>query len=161
MTGVVVERLSLLGITLPAPPAPAANYAPFVREGRLVQVAAVASARLDGTIVVGKVGRELTIEDGYEAARLCALYLLAVLNEACGGDLQRVRQLMTLRGFVNATEAFERIPRVLDGASDLLVDVFGPTIGRHARTAIGCASLPSRVAVELDLLAVVDADERG
>ena len=158
MTGVVAERLRGLGIKLPPPPAPAANYAPFVREGCLVQVAAIGSACLDGTSIVGKIGRELTLEDGYEAAQLCGLNLLAVLSEACDGHLDRVRQIMTVRGYVNATEAFELIPRVIDGASDLLVAAFGPKVGRHARTSIGCASLPSRFAVEVDLLAVVEFD---
>lgn len=161
MTSAVAARLRALRITLPPSAQPAANYVPFVRENGLVQVAAVASARSNGRLIVGKVGRELPLESGYAAARLCALQLLAVLNDACDGNLDRVRRVVNVRGFVNATEEFELIPRVIDGASDLLIDVFGPEIGRHARTSIGCATLPSRVAVEVDLLAAISTDGHG
>lgn len=161
MTGTVAERLRMLGIALPPPPQPAANYAAYVRNGNLVQVAAVASARSDGSFIMGKVGSELSLDEGYEAAKACALHLLAVLDQACAGNLDCVRQLFKVRGFVNATDSFEPIPRVIDGASDLFVSVFGPEIGRHARTSIGCATLPGRVAVEVDLLAICDLGPSG
>jgi enamine deaminase RidA (YjgF/YER057c/UK114 family) len=157
----IYERLRAEGIQLPPLLTPVANYAAFRQEGALVQVAAVAPVRPDGTMVVGKVGRELSLNDGYEAARLCAIHLIAVLSEVCSGDFDRVRRLMMVRGFVNAAETFESIPQVIDGASDLLLGVFGPDVGRHARTSIGCVTLPSRVAVEVDVLAVIEPDERG
>ena len=159
MTGTVEHRMADLGLVLPPPPTPAANYVPFVRHGELVQLAGVAPSKDGRYVHVGKVGRDLTLEDGREAARLCALNLLANLRVACGGDLDRVRQVLMVRGFVNADEAFEQVPAVVDGASDLIAGVFGPEVGRHARTSIGCATMPGRVAVEIDALVVVD--DRG
>ena len=147
-----------LNLVLPPQPVPAANYLPFVREGRLVQLAGVAPTQDGAYAVVGKVGRDLGLEDGRRAARICALNILANLKAACGGDLDRVRRFMMVRGFVNAAEDFAGVPLVVNGASDLIVDVFGLEIGRHARTSIGCATLPSRVAVEIDALVMIDDD---
>jgi YjgF/chorismate_mutase-like, putative endoribonuclease len=105
---------------------------------------------------VGKVGRELDLVAGRRAARLCAINLFAALENACDGDLDRVRRFVMLRGFVNATEEFEDVPLVMNGASDLIVEVFGSAVGRHARTSIGCATLPGRVAVELDAVVSIE-----
>jgi enamine deaminase RidA (YjgF/YER057c/UK114 family) len=157
MNATVERRLREVGLTLPPQPVPAANYLPFAREGGLVQLAGVAPTEHGAYAVVGKIGRDLTLEDGQRAARLCALNMLANLRAACGGDLDRVRRVMMVRGFVNAAEDFEGVPLVMNGASDLIVEVFGPEIGRHARTSIGCATLPSRVAVEIDALVVIDS----
>jgi enamine deaminase RidA (YjgF/YER057c/UK114 family) len=152
MTGLVAQRLLDLQLTLPPPPLPVANYAPFVTDGHLVQISGVAPVEGGVYAVVGKVGKELDLAAGRRAARLCAINLLAALKNACEGDLDRVRRVVMLRGFVNAAEDFEDVPLVMNGASDLLVEVFGLEVGRHARTSIGCATLPGRVAVEIDAL---------
>ena len=158
MIGRIAQRLIELQLVLPPPPLPVANYVPYVRDGRLVQVAGVAPTEPGVSTIVGKVGRELDLAEGRRAARLCALNLLATLKGACDDDLDRVTRVVMVRGFVNAAEDFEHVPLVIDGASDLLVEVFGSDIGRHARTSIGCATLPSRAAVELDALVSVDAN---
>jgi enamine deaminase RidA (YjgF/YER057c/UK114 family) len=145
-----------LGLVLPGRPTPAANYRSFVRDGRLVCLAGVAPTENGAYAVIGKVGKELDLEDGRRAARICALNMLANLKAACGGDLDRVHRIAMVRGFVNATEDFEQAPLVINGASDLLVEVFGAEIGAHARTSIGCATLPGRVAVEIDALVIID-----
>jgi enamine deaminase RidA (YjgF/YER057c/UK114 family) len=124
MDGTIARRLSELGLVLPPQPLPVANYLPFVREGRLVQIAGVAPTENGRYAVVGKLGRRLTLEDGRRAARLCALNILATLRAACGGDLDRVRRVMMVRGFVNAAEDFEDVPLVINGASDLIVEGF-------------------------------------
>jgi enamine deaminase RidA (YjgF/YER057c/UK114 family) len=146
----IAGRLTALGIALPEPAAPAGAYASFVRTGNLVFVAGQAPF-LDGRCqVCGKLGREVAMDEGQRAARLCALNILGHLRLACGGDLGRVRRVVSVRGFVNVAPGFTSIPEVIDGASRLLVEVFGPERGRHARTAIGAAELPSDVAVEVD-----------
>jgi enamine deaminase RidA (YjgF/YER057c/UK114 family) len=157
MSGRIAQRLIELQLVLPPPPAPVANYVPFVAEGHLVQIAGVAPTEAGSYAFVGKVGRELDLADGRRAARLCAINLLATLNSACNGDLDRVARFVMVRGFVNATEDFEDVPLVMNGASDLIVEVFGPEVGRHARTSIGCATLPSRVAVEIDALVSIES----
>jgi enamine deaminase RidA (YjgF/YER057c/UK114 family) len=159
MVGLVEQRLAELNVTLPRPPSPAANYLPFVRAGRLVQLAGVAPVKDGRYAVVGKLGRELDLDAGRRAARICALNAIASLNAACDGNLDRVAQFLMVRGFVNATEDFESVPAVINGASDLIIDIFGPAKGQHARTSIGCATLPGRVAVEIDALVLIDADE--
>lgn len=156
MRGQVARQLLQLQLILPPPPLPVANYLPYVREGRLVQVAGVAPTQDGSYSFVGKVGRELDCAAGSRAARLCALNLLATLESACDGDLDRVTRFVMVRGFVNAADDFEDIPLVINGASDLIVEVFGSDVGRHARTSIGCATLPGRVAVELDALVSID-----
>lgn len=161
MKGLVEQRLAALGLTLPPDPVPVANYLPFARDGRFVQVAGQAPSENGVYTFVGKIGRELTLADGRRAARICALNILAILNSACGGNLDKIRRVIMLRGFVNATEDFEKVPLVIDGASDLIVDIFGAEIGRHARTSIGCATLPSRVAVEIDALVAIDEPSLG
>lgn len=149
MTTAVDKRLSELGITLPAPGNPAGNYVPFVIAGDLVFMAGQVP-RAEGRIVyAGKVGKDLGIEEGQAAARLCALNLLAQLQLACAGDLDRVARCVRLGGFVNCGPDFREHPAVVNGASDLMVEVFGDR-GRHARTAVGASALPLDSAVEVE-----------
>jgi len=155
MTGRIEARLQACGVVLPSPEPSAGRYAPFVRRGALVQLAGVAPSIGGRYQVVGKLGETLSLEDGRRAAELCAHNLLAALKVACSGDLDRVEGFLSLRGYVNAHPGFEPIPRVIDAASEMILDVFGEDIGRHARTSIGCASLPSGVAVEIDALVMV------
>jgi enamine deaminase RidA (YjgF/YER057c/UK114 family) len=156
VTGKIEARLADLGLVLPASPAPAGNYGPFALHDRLVQLAGVAPVENGRYAFVGKVGREVDLATAQRAARLCALNLIANLRAACAGDLDRVSGFLMLRGYVNAAEDFESIPQVTNGASDLIVEVFGEKIGRHARTSIGCSVLPSRVSVEFDALVIID-----
>jgi len=146
----IANRLAQLGITLPDLTAPVANYVPFVRSGRIVQISGQL-ARSGETIIKGRVGVDLTLEQGQAAARLCAINLLAQFRAACGGDLDRVVRVMRLGGYVQVGPEFDAIPSVINGASDLMVDVFGDK-GRHARSAIGVYRLPLGVAVEVDAM---------
>ena len=149
MTGRIEAELQRLGITLPSPMAPIANYVPFVRSGDLVVVSGQVPAQ-DGKIAVtGKVGDSVTIEQGQLAARLCFINVLVHLKAACHGDLDRVQQVVRLGGFIAAPAGFTQHALVMNGASDLAVAVFGET-GRHARTTIGVPSLPADAAVEVD-----------
>lgn len=149
MPGKIDAKLAELGLTLPAPRPPGGNYVPFVVSGKLVFLAGQVSALADGTKVVGKLGAGVTIEQGQQGARLCALNLFTALRNACGGDLDRVARCVSVRGFVNCTPEFPDQPKVINGASDLIAAVFGEA-GKHARTAIGVAALPSGLAVEVD-----------
>lgn len=155
MSGRIDARLQACGIVLPSPEPSAGRYAPFVRRGALVQLSGVAPSIGGRYQVVGKLGDTLTLEDGRRAAELCACNLLAALKEACSGDLDRVEGFLSVRGFVNAHPGFEPIPQVIDAASELILKVFGDDVGRHARTSVGCASLPGGVAVEIDALVVL------
>ncbi|MES1157088.1 MAG: RidA family protein [Alphaproteobacteria bacterium] len=146
--GQVEARLQELGITLPTPPAPVASYVPFVIVGNLVHVSGQVSVDAKGG-VKGKLGDEIEVEEGQAAARLCALNLLAQVKAACGGDLDRVKRVVKINGFVNVTPDFEPIPQVMNGCSDLMVQVLGDA-GRHARSAVGVANLPLNYAVEAD-----------
>ncbi|TVQ56059.1 MAG: RidA family protein [Rhodobacteraceae bacterium] len=147
MPGVIEARLAELGETLPAAPAPAANYVPWVRSGALVFVSGQISQGPDG-MICGIVGENMSVEDGAAAAKTCALSLLAQVKAACDGDLDRVTRVVKLTGFVNSTIDFTDEPMVINGCSDFLVAVFGEK-GRHARTAVS-ASLPFGVAVEVE-----------
>ncbi|MGJ3230346.1 MAG: RidA family protein [Oceanicaulis sp.] len=142
------SRLADLGIVLPEAAAPVANYVPFQKSGGQVHVSGQISLGPDG-LVTGRLGADLDLEAGQAAARLCAINLIAQLKKACGGDLSRVKQIVKLGGFVNADPAFVDIPKVVNGASDLMVEVFGEA-GRHARSAVGVAVLPLNAAVEVD-----------
>ena len=144
----VNKKLAELGISLPDAPAPAANYVPFVRTGNLVYVSGQVSMDADG-LVRGKLGENMSVEDAQKAARLCALNLLAQVSAACDGDLNKVVQVVKLTGFVNATPDFTQHPQVVNGASDLMAEVFGDA-GRHSRAAVGSSSLPLGVAVEVE-----------
>jgi enamine deaminase RidA (YjgF/YER057c/UK114 family) len=145
----IEARLAELGITLPEPAAPVANYVGYVVTGNLVFISGQVTFGPDGLEYQGKVGAQFTVEDGAAAARLCAINLLAQLKAACGGDLERVRRCVKLGGFVNAVPEFTDHPKVVNGASDLMVEVLGDR-GRHARFAVGAGSLPLNVAVEVD-----------
>ena len=142
-------------IELPAAPTPSANYLPYVRAGDFIQVAGVAPKRNGRYAFQGKLGDNLNLQGGYDAARLCALNALALLKDAAGGSLDRIERIVMLRGFVNAAVDFVAVPQVIDGASDLLVEVLGERVGSHARTSVGCATLPAGVAVEIDVLAAI------
>jgi enamine deaminase RidA (YjgF/YER057c/UK114 family) len=148
MAGTLDARLAELGITLPDAPAPAANYVPFVVTGNTVYVSGQISMS-DGALITGKLGADMGPEEGAAAARACALALLAQLRAACEGDLDRVQRVLKLTGFVNSTAEFTDQPKVINGASDLLVEVLGDK-GRHARSAVSAASLPLGVAVEIE-----------
>jgi enamine deaminase RidA (YjgF/YER057c/UK114 family) len=134
---------------LPSLSAPAANYVPTVRSGNLLFVAGQVTFQ-DGKVqYVGKLGREFGVDEGQKAARLCALNIMAHVRGALGGDLDRVKRCVRLGGFVNAVPDFTDHPKVVNGASDLIVEVFGEA-GKHARAAVGCGSLPLGVAVEVE-----------
>jgi enamine deaminase RidA (YjgF/YER057c/UK114 family) len=145
----IEQRLSELGITLPEPAAPVANYLGYVVTGNLVFISGQVTLGPDGLEYLGKVGVDYSIEEAAQAARLCAINVLAQLKAACGGDLERVRRCVKLGGFVNSTTEFIDHPKVINGASDLMVEVLGDR-GRHARFAVGAGSLPLNVAVEVD-----------
>lgn len=142
------QRLAELGVTLPEAPTPAANYVPFVVWGGFVYVSGQISQDANGPIL-GKLGRELDVAAGAAAARTCALALIAQARKAAGGDLDRIARVVKLNGFVNCAPEFTDQPRVINGASDFLVEVFGDK-GRHARSAVGAPSLPLGVAVEIE-----------
>jgi enamine deaminase RidA (YjgF/YER057c/UK114 family) len=148
MTGRIEARLAELGAALPASPAPAANYIPFVVTGSLVWVSGQISQNADG-LIKGKVGVDLTVEQGAAAARTCALSLLAQVRNACGGDLDRLKRVVKLTGFVNSTPDFIDQPKVINGASDFFVEALGDA-GRHARSAVSAGALPLGVAVEIE-----------
>lgn len=141
-------RLAELGVALPTPVAPVANYVPFVVCGDLVYISGQVSFAPEG-LIRGRLGHDLTIDDGVKAARACGVSLLAQLKTAVGGDLDRVRRVVKLTGFVNCTPDFTDHPKVVNGASDLMVAVFRDA-GRHARAAVGAPSLPMGAAVEVD-----------
>lgn len=148
MSGQIETRLAELGVSLPDAPAPAANYVPFVTVGDTVYISGQISTNADG-LILGKLGDNLSAEDGAVAAKCCAISLLAQLKAACAGDLDRLVRVVKLTGFVNSTAAFVDQPKVINGASDFLVEALGD-IGRHARSAVSAASLPFGVAVEIE-----------
>lgn len=149
MTGRIEQRLAELGIELPKAATPAANYIPYVITGALVFVAGQIPFWNGEIRYTGKVGRDFSVEEGKEAARLCGLNLIAQLKRACDGDLDRVRRCVKLGVFVNCVDGFDRQPEVANGASDLMVELFGDR-GRHARFAVGACALPRNVAAEAD-----------
>jgi enamine deaminase RidA (YjgF/YER057c/UK114 family) len=151
MSGKIDARLEEISITLPEGAPPAANYVPFVVTGNLVFISGQVPVGPDGLEFQGKVGRDFTAEEGQAAARLCAINIIAQVKAACDGDLDRVVRCVKLGGFVNGTPDFEHHPAVINGASDLLVEVFGDK-GAHARFAIGAGNLPFNVAVEIDAI---------
>lgn len=150
MPGKVDARLAELGITLPSPAAPAANYVPTVRSGNLVFVAGQVTFDAQGKPqYIGKLGREFDVAQGQQAAKLCAINILAQMKAALGGDLDRIVRCVRVGGFVNAVPDFTDHPKVINGASDLLVQALGDA-GKHARAAIGVGSLPLGVACEVE-----------
>ena len=145
----IEQTLAGLGITLPTPMAPLANYVPFVQTGSLVVVSGQLPV-VDGVVAVtGLVGQDVTAEQAQHAARLCFINVLAQLRVACGGDLGRVRRVVRLGGFVAAPSSFTQHAAVMNGASDLAVAVFGDA-GRHARSTVGVPSLPANASVEVE-----------
>ena len=144
----IENRLAELGVVLPEAPAPAANYVPHIRSGNIVYVSGQVSSGPDG-FIVGKLGADLSVEDGVAAAKCCAISLLAQVKAACNGDIEQLVQVIKLTGFVNSTPEFEDQPKVINGASDFLVEVLGDA-GRHTRSAVSAASLPIGVAVEIE-----------
>lgn len=146
----ITARLTELGITLPDAPAPAANYVPFVLTGNLVHVSGQISAGADG-LIRGRLGADLTVEQGADAARACGLALIAQLRKALDGELDRLVRVVKLTGFVNSTPDFTDQPEVINGCSDLMVQVFGDA-GRHARAAVSAPALPRGVAVEIEAI---------
>ncbi|MGB0809819.1 MAG: RidA family protein [Candidatus Puniceispirillaceae bacterium] len=149
------DNLNRLGITLPDAPAPAANYVPYVVAGNMVYVSGQLPL-VDGKLsVTGHVGKNLSTEEAAGQARLCAINLLAQLKAACGGDLSRVKQVVKLGGFVACTDDFTDQPEVINGASDLMVEVFGDA-GRHARFAVGSNTLPRGTCVEVEGTFLID-----
>ncbi|HEY2660757.1 MAG TPA: RidA family protein [Caulobacteraceae bacterium] len=144
----VEQRLTSLGITLPQPVAPVANYVPFVRAGVLVHISGQVSVDAQGG-VRGVVGEDVDAETAHKAARICGVNLLAQMRAACDGDLERVVRVVKLAGFVQAGPNFFEIPKVVNGCSDLMVEAFGDA-GRHARSAVGVYRLPMNFAVEVD-----------
>lgn len=150
MTKALETRLASLGVTLPDAPAPAANYVPFVQTGDLVFVSGQISNGPDG-FITGKLGADMDVAAGAAAAKTCAISLLAQLKAACGGDLDRLVRVVKLTGFVNSTPDFTDQPKVINGASDFLVEALGD-IGRHSRSAVSAASLPLGVAVEIEAI---------
>jgi enamine deaminase RidA (YjgF/YER057c/UK114 family) len=151
MSGRIDARLKELEIALPTAPAPVASYVPFVLAGNLVFISGQVTAAPDGLKYVGTVGKELTLEDGRAAARLCALNVVAQLKAALDGDLDRVKRCVKLGVFVNAVPGFSQHPEVANGASDLIVEILGEA-GRHARAAVGAGSLPRNVAAEVEAI---------
>ncbi|MEO8538972.1 MAG: RidA family protein [bacterium] len=144
------ERLKELGITLATPRPPQANYVSAVTTGNLVFLSGTGPYHPDGGLTTGKVGADVTVEAGYEAAKLTMLALLANLQAEIG-SLDRVKRIVKLLGMVNCTPDFTRQPEVINGASDLLVEIFGEN-GRHARSAVGMAALPRNISVEIEMI---------
>jgi enamine deaminase RidA (YjgF/YER057c/UK114 family) len=149
MSGKIDQRLAELKLELPNPASPMANYIPAVRTGNLLFVSGQICQWNGERRFLGKLGAEISVEQGKEAARLCGLNLLAQAKRALDGDLDRIVRVVRLGGFVNAVPGFGDQPQVVNGASDLMVEVFGDA-GRHARTAVGVGSLPGGTAVEVD-----------
>ena len=147
------QRVKALGIELYKPDPPVANYVRTVRSGHLVFVAGHGPRKADGGYIRGKVGRDLTLEQGNEAARITAISLLSSLKAELG-TLNKVKRIVRVFGMVNATEDFTDHPKVINGCSDLLVDIFGEN-GKHARAAVGMASLPGNIAVEIEMIVEV------
>ena len=155
MAGMIEKKLTNLGISLPTPASPIANYVPFVRTGNLLVISGQLCFGADGKLVAkGQLGGGVSIEEGQKAGRACAVNLLAQLRAALG-DLDKVRRVVRLGGFINSTPGFTDGPKVMNGASDLMVEVFADK-GRHARTTVGVAALPADAAIEVEGLFEVD-----
>ncbi|MEJ8817367.1 RidA family protein [Lacibacter sp. H407] len=151
----VDEKIKQLGLELPPVSKPIANYVKYVRTGNLIFLAGHGPSKTDGTNVTGKVGKELSIEQGYEAAKIAALSLIATLKDALGGDLSKVKRIVKVNGYVNCLPDFTDHPKVINGCSDLLVALFGEK-GKHARAAMGMVALPSNIAVEIEMIVEVE-----
>ena len=146
----VEEKLKEMGIDLPIPPTPVANYVPAVRAGNLIFLSGHGPVKSDGSMILGRVGADLNLEEGYQAARQVALALMASLRKEIG-DLDRVKRVVKLLGMVNCTDDFTDQPKVINGASDFFVELFGDK-GKHARSAVGMNSLPGNIPVEVEMI---------
>ena len=155
MTDTPAARIAELGYSLPAAAAPAANYVPFVRTGNQLHISGQISFAADGSLIKGRLGADMDVAAGAAAATRCALGLIAQMQAAVG-DLSKVRRVLKLNCFVQSAPGFTDQPEVANGASDLMVAVFGDA-GRHARSAVGVAALPRGVAVEIDAIIEVNA----
>ncbi len=153
-TTIVEDKLKALNIELPTPSTPVANYVNAVTTGNLVFLAGKGPRKADGTYITGKLGRDLTEEEGYEAAKLVGINQLAALKAEIG-NLDRVRRIVKVKGMVNAVPDFENQPEVINGFSDLMVEVFGEK-GKHARAAVGMGSLPRGIAVEIEMVVEIE-----
>ncbi len=149
-TGKIDKRLMELGVTLPSPPVPVANYVPAVRAGKLLICAGQVSVVPGGKAFKGKLGAEVSLETGQEAARTCAINILAQVKAALG-SLDKVKRCVRMGGFINVVPNYGHIPQVMNGASDLIVQVFGEA-GKHARTTVGVAQLPQDCSVEVEAI---------
>ena len=147
-------RLAELGLTLPPPPTPIANFRPAVREGKMIFLSGQGPTQEDGTLHTGKVGEDVATSEAYKHARLTGLNLISVMQEAVG-DLRRIRRIVKIFGMVNAAPDFAEHSAVIDGCSDLFCEIFGEN-GQHSRTAVGVSSLPRLITVEIDAVIVVD-----
>jgi enamine deaminase RidA (YjgF/YER057c/UK114 family) len=151
MSGRITDRLKELGIELPKAPAPVANYVPWVKTGSLLFISGQITVGPNGLEYVGTVGRDVSVEDAKRAARLAAINVVAQASAALNGDLDRVVRVVKVTGFVNSVNGFADQPAVINGASDLFVEVFGD-MGRHARAAVGSSSLPRNTSVEVEAI---------
>ena len=147
------EKLKAMGIELPAPSKPVANYVKYVRTGNLIFLSGHGPTKADGTNIAGKVGKDLSLEQGYEAAKVTGISLLSTLKDAVG-DLSKVKRIVKVLGMVNCTDTFTEQPKVINGFSDLMVAVFGDK-GKHARSAVGMNALPNNIAVEIEMIVEV------
>ncbi|QQM28948.1 RidA family protein [Martelella lutilitoris] len=155
MPNVVSDRLKALSITLPQASAPAANYLPFTRSENLLFISGQLPTENGKMIATGRLGADVSLEEGRKAARACAINIIAQINAALDGDLDRVKRVLKLSGFVASAPDFTDQHLVINGASDLIADVFGEA-GKHARAAVGMAALPLNAAVEIDAIVEID-----
>jgi enamine deaminase RidA (YjgF/YER057c/UK114 family) len=153
--GQIDKRLAELGIILPEAAKPVANYVPWVRTGNLVFISGQGPIEGGKVLYPGTLGNHVSLEDGAKSARLCAINVLAQIKDAVGGDLDKVKRVVKLLGFVNATADFKDHPKVINGASDLMVEVFGDK-GRHARSAVASPSLPMGISTEVEAIVEVE-----
>jgi enamine deaminase RidA (YjgF/YER057c/UK114 family) len=149
------SKLKELGISLPVMSKPVANYVKYVQTGKLIYLSGHGPKNSKGEDITGKVGDGATIEQGYEAARACAIQLISTLKDATGGDLKKVKRIVKILGMVNCTPGFTDQPKVMNGCSDLLVAVFGEK-GKHARSAVGMNALPNNIMVEIEMIVEVE-----
>lgn len=149
------DKLKELGVELITPTPPVANYAKAVRTGNLIYLSGHGPTKADGKDIIGKVGKNLSTEQGIEAAKRTAISLISTLKVELGGDLSRVKRIVKVNGWVNCTDDFKDQPKVMNGCSDLLVAVFGDK-GKHARTSLGTNALPSNIAIEIEMIVEVD-----
>ena len=150
---IIKNKLESLNIILPPAPAPAANYVPTVKSGNLIFVSGQIPV-VDGNMIVGKVGHSIEIEEAVAAARACGLAIISQLNEATNSNLDKISRIVKLGGFVNCIDTFTQQPEIINGASNLMVEVFGES-GKHSRFAVGTNSLPRGVVVEVEAIAEI------